>query len=104
AARIAVGIEVGLIRDVIAFALEEADELDLPPERALRKWAPRALERDAVDAAAVDVVEAVAVPGVVRLPRVHGDLHEDARARACLRLAQDEERRRHAAGGRAGRQ
>jgi hypothetical protein len=33
--RIAVGIEVGLVRDVVPAALEEAHGLELPDERAL---------------------------------------------------------------------
>ena len=80
ARRRTVGVDVGLVRDVGALPLEEADELDLPPHRGLRQPAERPVERDAIRARAHEVVQALAAPVVVGLPCVDGDLDQDAGA------------------------
>ena len=84
-AGVAMRVDVGLARDVVAHALEETDGLDLPDERALPTLELpriRAVERDVVRALSMCVVELVQAhptPAVVRLPGVYRHLHEDHR-------------------------
>ena len=93
AAGVDVRVAVGLVGHVVALALEEAHELDLPPHRCLRHLAERPVEGDPVCARAVEVVEALAAPAVVRFPRVDRDLDEEARSDRLLALTQNEEGR-----------
>jgi hypothetical protein len=80
---ILVGVDVGLVGDVVALALEEANERKLPDDRDLR-----ARERPVVGPVEgdlrrphvlriVELVQAEPAPAVVRLPGVHRHLDED---------------------------
>ena len=97
-----VGVDVGRVRDVVAAALEEADERELrdlrevrvvrrrPVRRLHRPLVVRPVEGDVVVADAVEVeVEAPAAPVVVGLPGVDRCLDEDVRV-LPRRLAHDE--------------
>src|SRR5437868_14037875 len=93
ARRMLVRVDVRLVRDVVPVALEEAYEVVLRVERALRGVHERAIERDAHrvhQIRAVERVEALPAPRIVRLPCVDGHLHEDARV-LRRRLADDED-------------
>src|SRR5262245_30026791 len=92
ARRVAIRVEVGLVGDVVAFTLQEADELDLPLPGRLVAARQRPLEGDArrTTARRVGVVKALPAPRVVRLPRVHRDLHEDRGS--ALGVRADDER------------
>ena len=102
-ARIAIGVEVCLVRDVVAVSLEEPDELDLGSQRRLvsavrRVLATRvgAIERHAEARRLIRLrIEPAAPPVVVRLPCVDRDLHEDLVV-TIARCAHDEEGRRAA--------
>ena len=87
-----VRVDVGLVRDVVPLPFEEPHEVVLGLERALRGVRQRPVEGHAhrVDPVrAVEVVEALPGPRVVRLPRVDGHLDEDLRV-VRRRLAHDE--------------
>ena len=80
ALRTEIRVDIGLVRDVVALALEEPHEVDLPVERALRCERERPVERDPNcwrEIAAVEGVEALPAPRVVRLPGVDRNLDED---------------------------
>src|SRR6476659_8032121 len=94
-------IDVGLVRDVVAGAFEEANQRQLPAERALRTGqgpVERPVERHLdrlVTVGAREWIQALAAPAVVRLPGVDGNLDEHCGGRP--RLPNDQVRRRRAA-------
>ena len=79
-----VGVDVALVRNVVAVALDEADELDLPTKRPLAARPIPCIRTFKGDisrarAEAREVVEAAAAPAVVGLPREDGDLNQHFR-------------------------
>jgi hypothetical protein len=96
--RVAVDVDVGGVRDVVALALEEAHKRQLPLRDRLATWLlpqVRTVEADVVrrcSSRRVEIVKALPAPGVVRLPRVHGHLDEDRRT--SVRALPDDERDR----------
>ena len=92
ALRTEIRVDIGLVRGVVALALEEPHEVDLPVERALRCERERPVERDANggrEIAAVERIETLSAPRVVRLPGVDRNLNDDLRV-TTRRLADDE--------------